>query len=98
MWTRIKRTVGGGSKEGECWLRNYQPSASKCDACDSGVMTCEVYDHTDYTTSDDRIGSSYVNGKTSSAQDCCGLCYGVSGEKLCLSINVADLALETVAS
>lgn len=37
-WTRIKRTVSGGSREGECWLRNYQPASEECSTCDSGTI------------------------------------------------------------
>lgn len=87
MWTRIKRNVSGGNKEGECWLRNYQPSASECDSCDSGVMECEVYDHTDYTTTDDLV-STFVTGKTKSDQDCCGLCYNNSGNRSARNLTV----------
>lgn len=80
VWTRIKRAVNGGSNEGECWLRSYRPTGVECDHCDSGVMSCEVYDNTDYTTTDDLIDGP--NGKTDNGQDCCALCYGTSSKQL----------------
>lgn len=85
VWTRIKRVANSGRKEGECWLRSYQPIAVECDHCDSGVMSCKVYDNTDYTSTDNRIGYSIPNGIISSNQECYGLCYGTLSKSLHLN-------------
>lgn len=82
VWTRTKRAVSGGSQVGECWLRNYQPAALKCDYCDSGVMSCEVYDNIDYTTTDDILNKGGPSAITDTNEDCCALCYGSARTRL----------------
>lgn len=88
-WTRIKRSVSGGSQEGECWLRDHQPKAKLCNSCDSGTLDYTVYTQKEYRSKDIIGYNKPAYTKVYSNKLCASLCYADSG----LSLGVASVRI-----